>query len=110
MFSFLPNINLRKRLLQMLVVLLCAVGFVGQVSADGVAYLYVSNYTEGDIVVYVDGYETKTLYKGYYEWFQTSPGHHKVETKKVGDPYKRTYHCVGCEPKGQIWISESDFF
>ena len=110
MFGMISATKLRSRLIHFFMVLFCAISLVGQVTADGVGYLYVKNYSEGDIIVYIDGYEQKMLYKGYYDWFPTTQGPHKLETKKVDNPYKYSSHHVACQPKGQVWVSERDFW
>lgn len=102
--------NIQKTLTRLSILLATVVAVAAPISAHEPGYIYVRNNTNSDLTVYIDGYEQTVLYKGYYEWYQTTAGHHKVETRRPTDPYHYSKHLVGCNPRGQIWVEETDFY
>ena len=81
------------------------------VGADCQSYIYLHNWTEDDLHVYIDGQDWGVAAKGYPAWYYVDAGHHRVETYRVNNPWARSKFCtwVGCFPKGEVTVSERDF-
>lgn len=97
---------MRKLIVTLLLLVITSIAY-----AECQAYVYIHNWTNDDLQVYIDGQNYGVAYKGYPTWFYVDPGHHKIESYRLSDSWKAAKACVyvGCFPKGEVTIAERDF-
>ena len=74
-------------------------------------YVYLQNWANDDLHVYIDGQDFGIAAKGVPSCYYVSEGQHKIESYRVNNSWSHSRHCawVSCFPKGEVWVQERDF-